>query len=203
MDSAVSNKALVIGNGESRSSINLEQFKNQYTLIGCNAIHRDITVDHLVCCDRRMAEESTNNPNTKDTQIYVRDSWFHYFRKIKKNKNVNVLPPLPYKGETKKDDPDHWGSGGYAILLAAHLGFKEIELIGFDLYPKDNSVNNVYKGTDNYAKAGSQAVDYSYWVYQISQLFNHFPDTSFIIRNNQYWIMPAEWQKSNVKFVAL
>ena len=150
-----------------------------------------------------MAEEATNNPNTKDTQIYVRESWFHYFRKIKKNKNVKLLPELPYKGDSKKDDPDHWGSGGYAILLAASLGFEEIELVGFDLYPKDETVNNIYKGTNNYAKAGSQAIDYSFWVYQIGQLFKHYPNTTFIIRNNQYWTIPEDWKKSNVNFLAL
>lgn len=203
MDSAVSNKAVVIGNGESRLSVDLENYKEHYTLIGCNAIHRDLIVDHLICCDRRMAEEATNNINTKDTKIYVRESWHHYFRKIKKNKNVLLLPNLPYVGESKKDQPDHWGSGGYAILLAANLGFKDVELIGFDLYPKDETVNNVYKDTSNYAKAGSQAVDYSFWVYQISQIFKHYPNTTFIIRNNRYWNFPNDWKKDNVKFVAL
>lgn len=197
------NKALVIGNGESRKNINLELYKNTHTLIGCNAIHRDTIVDHLICCDRRMADESTNNPNTKNTQIYVRPSWHHYFRKIQKNKNVNLLPELPYVGETKKDHPDHWGSGGYAILLAASLGFKEIEIIGFDLYPKGTSVNNIYKGTANYSKEDAKPVDYSYWVYQLSQIFNYYPDTIFIIRNYQHWVLPGDWKKSNVKVVAL
>ena len=202
MASDESNKALVIGNGESRRNVDLNLFSD-YTLIGCNAIHRDFKVDHLICCDRRMAEEATNNENIQDTKVYVRESWHHYFRKIKKNKNVLLLPDLPYVGESKKDHPDHWGSGGYAVLLAATLGFKEIELLGFDLYPKENTVNNIYKGTINYAKEGAQAIDYSFWVYQIAQLFKHFPNTTFTIRNNQHWIMPTEWQKSNVKFLAL
>ena len=196
------NKALVIGNGESRKNINLEQYAN-YTLIGCNAIHRDIIVDHLICCDRRMVEESTNNPNTNNTQIYVRESWYHYFRKIKKNKNVKLLPTLPYEGDKKADHPDHWGSGGYAVLVAASLGFKEIELIGFDLYPIGTTVNNVYKGTANYSKADARPVDYSFWVYQISQIFRHYPNTQFVIRNRDTWICPDDWQKENVKFVAL
>lgn len=203
MDLGVSNKAVVIGNGESRKSVNLESYKDNYTLIGCNAIHRDTIVDHLICCDRRMAEEATNNTNILKTQVYVRPSWFHYFRKIKKNKNVNLLPDLPYTGKNKMDDPDHWGSGGFALLLAAANGFNEVELLGFDLYPKEQSVNNIYKGTENYAKEGSQAVDYSFWVYQISQIFKYYPNTKFIIRNHQTWQMPAEWRKDNVKFVAL
>ncbi len=196
-------KAIVIGNGESRRGVDLETYRTTHTLIGCNAVHRDLVVDHLICCDRRMIAEATENPLTKDTLIYVRDNWFHFFRKIQKNKNINHLPKLPYKGETKKDDPEHWGSGGYAVLLAAELGFDEIEILGFDLYPTNTTVNNIYKGTQNYARVDAQPVDYSYWVYQISQIFRYYPDTKFIIKNKIYWKLPAEWQKNNVEFVAL
>lgn len=195
-------RAVVIGNGESRRSINLESYRPD-TLIGCNAVHRDLNVDHLICCDRRMAAEATENPQTKNTLIYVRPSWFHYFRKIQKNKNIRPVPNLPYVGELKRDDPDHWGSGGYAVLLAATLGFEEIELVGFDLYPITDSVNNIYKGTENYARVEAQAVDPSYWIYQISKIFGCFPRSTFIIRNRDTWEMPKEWQKSNVKVVAL
>lgn len=196
-------KAVVIGNGESRRSVDLEKYRNEYVLIGCNAIHRDTKVNHLVCCDRRMAWEATENTETKDTTIYVRDQWFHFFRKIQKNKNIQQLPSLPYNGDTKKDDPEHWGSGGYAILLSATMGFDEVEIIGFDLYPVDQSVNNIYKGTENYSRADAQPVDPSYWIYQIGKIFHYYPNTTFIIRNHQTWVMPSEWQKLNVKFVAL
>jgi hypothetical protein len=196
-------KAVVIGNGESRRNTNLETYRLEYKLIGCNALHRDTIVDHLICCDRRMAAEATENTQTKDTLIYVRPSWFHYFRKIQKNKNIRLVPNLPYKGDFKRDDPDHWGSGGFAVLLAASLEFDTIELIGFDLYPISENVNNIYKGTQNYSKAVSQPVDPSYWVYQIGQVFKFFPKSQFIIRNHQTWSIPQEWQKNNVTFVAL
>ncbi len=195
-------KVLVIGNGESRSQVDLDQYTSN-TIIGCNAVHRDHKVDHLICCDRRMAEEATNNLEIADTQIYVRSKWFHYFRKIKKNKNIRELPLLPYNGTTKKDDPEHWGSGGYAVLLAAALDFKDIEMIGFDLYPINDKVNNIYKDTENYSKSNSQPVDPSYWIYQIGKVFSHYPECSFTIRNNQSWSMPLEWQKNNVKFIAI
>lgn len=197
------NKALVVGNGESRRDIDLTTYRPTHTLIGCNALHRDITVDHLICCDRRMAEEATKNPNTKNTMVYVRPDWHHHFRKIRKNKNVKLVPDLPYRGNVKRDFPDHWGSGCYAVLLAATMEFKEIELLGFDLYPIDRTVNNIYKNTNNYARSGSTAVDPSYWIYQIAQVFKYFPNSNFILRNRQLWKIPEEWQKSNVSFVAL
>jgi len=196
-------QAVVVGNGESRRGVNLESYRLTHTLIGCNGIHRDIKVDHLVCCDRRMVAEAIVNPNISDTLIYVRDSLYHYFRKILKNKQIQRLPPIPIVGELKKDQPDHWGSGCYAILLAAHLRFEEITLIGFDLYPIHNKVNNLYKGTENYARVDAQAVDYAYWVYHTELIFKRHPQIQFTVINHAGWAMPKEWQKNNVKFVAL
>lgn len=193
-------KALVVGNGESRKNLNLEKFKSTHTIIGCNALHRDITVEHLICCDRRMAEEAVNNPNNKNTLIYVRKDWYHYFRKILKNKNICHLPEIPKVGELKRDQPDHWGSGSYAILLAASLGYQEIDLIGFDLYPINDKVNNIYKGTANYSKIDSQAVDPSYWVYHGSEIFLKYHQTHFNFYNTSEWQIPKEWQKKNVQF---
>ena len=47
---------LVIGNGESRLKTNLNKIED--IKIGCNAICRDMPVDHLVCVDRRMVLEA-------------------------------------------------------------------------------------------------------------------------------------------------
>ena len=196
-------RALVIGNGESRRNLDLVSLKIDNILIGCNAIHRDITVDHLVCCDRRMVEEAVQNPDTANTDIYVREDWFKYYRKIQKLKNIKQVPALPYQGEAKRDQPDHWGSGGYAVLVAAELGFENISLAGFDLYSKNNKVNNIYKGTNNYAAPDSHSIDYNYWVYQVSKVFEHYSNITFTIINESTWTMPLEWQKNNVTRIDL
>lgn len=189
----------VFGNGESRSLLNIDSLRSRYTLIGCNAIHRDHIVDHLVCCDRRMVEEATENPMTKDTLIYVREEQYHHFRKIKKNKKIQLLPDLPYQGEKRADKPRHWGSGPYAILVAASMNPINIDLFGFDLYGRLDNFNNVYKGTKNYKRANESAVDPSYWIYQISRLFLSFPDIHFTIYNNLDWQLPQQWRQANVK----
>ena len=191
-------RALVIGNGESRRNINISSFQD-HTLIGCNALHRDITVDHLVCCDQRMVREAVENPNTINTTIYVRDLWYHYFRKIRKNKNISLVPDLPYNGDRRHDQSIHWGSGPYAVLLACVLEHREISMIGFDLYAKEDRVNNIYKGTPNYAKSESSPIDPAYWVYQIGKIFHYFPDTQFNIYNYSSWQCPLDWQKENVQ----
>ena len=189
----------VLGNGESRQNINPSKFLNP--IIGCNAVHRDVFVDHLVCCDRRMVEEAIKNTNIKNTFIHTRKDWFNYF--YSKNQNVKLLPDLPYSGDDRKDQPVHWGSGPYAVLLAANLCSDEISLYGFDLYSQNTLINNIYKGTNNYSQSDSRAVDPSYWVYQIAKIFTCFPNTKFKIHNFQDWQLPAEWQKNNVMLVDL
>lgn len=194
---------VVIGNGESRQSIDI-QLHEYTTIIGCNAIHRDMHVDHLVCCDRRMMEESTSSPNTLQTKIYARPDWFRYYRKIKKDKRINLVPELPYKEKnTKADDPIHWGSGPYAVLLAATLEENSIHLLGFDLYSKNEKVNNIYKDTPNYGKKDSRPVDYNFWEYQIAKVFANYPNKKFVIFNNKDWRMPIKWNLPNVEFEVL
>ena len=67
---------LVIGNGESRKDINLSNINMKK--VGCNAIHRDHYVDHLVCVDRRMVQEDEQNRYHQNSKIYTRQDWFNY-----------------------------------------------------------------------------------------------------------------------------
>jgi hypothetical protein len=80
------------------------------------------------------------------------------------------------------------------------LGFENITLVGFDLYSKNNQVNNIYKDTANYAKATSHSIDYNYWVYQVSKIFHLYPSLQFTILNQSDWVLPREWQLPNVQF---
>lgn len=151
-----------------------------------------------------MGEEAIVSENTSNTKIYVRSDWFNYFRKIKKDKRIHQVPELPYKGNTKADDPIHWGGGPYAVLVAAQLEHVEtIILVGFDLYSKNERVNNLYKGTKNYKDKNSQPVDPSYWIYQIAKIFQYYPKKSFIIFNDRKWEMPKSWKQKNVSFEIL
>ena len=201
IDSAILDKpSLVIGNGESRKDINLKLLQEKFITVGCNALHRDFMSDHIVCVDRRMAEEVTNNPATQISKIYVRKDWFHYFRKIKKNKNIVEVPPIPYTGTAREDDPVNWGSGPYALLIGATLS-DTIFLIGFDLYGNHNLLNNVYKGTANYAKTESNAVDPAYWIRQIGKTMSRLYHKKFVIINEPGWSVPKEWKLQNVQFM--
>ena len=196
--------ALAVGNGESRSGIDLNLFKSKSIIVGCNAIQREVDAPHVVCCDRRMIEESLDSPNTKNSFIYVRDDWFeHYWKKYKKR--IRPVPELPYEGNTKADSPKHWGSGPFAVLIAADLeeNLDTIVLLGFDLYPKNDSFNNIYKDTKNYNPSSAKPIDYSFWEYQIAKVFEHYEHRKFIVLNDSEWKMPKSWKRKNVSFQVL
>lgn len=220
INSAKSDNCLVIGNGESRKNINLNYFLTDYTIVGCNALHRDISPDYLVCCDRRMIDEAVENLKHSETKIFIRDEWYNFYRKSKKNKKIFELPNIPYPPETRQDEKRNWGSGTYAVLISAQMNFSNIYLLGFDLYSIKNSaigikggghwynyiketVNNLYKDSSNYAKSDSQPVDPSGWIYQLSRVFEIYSNKNFFIINEPNWELPKEWCKSNVHFRSL
>lgn len=193
-------KALVIGNGESRKEVDIEKHRLSHTLIGCNAIYRDINVDHLICCDNRMMKESFQHQNTLNCKIYTRDEYFYEHRKIYKRKNIERLPMLPFENNIKADHPRHWGSGPYAIYLATVLGFNDLDMIGFDLYGRQGKINNIYKSTNNYASKESREIDPSFWIYQIGKIIFHNPKIRFTFHNKDSWMIPAQWKADNCFF---
>lgn len=184
---------LVIGNGESRKQLELGSILEKFVTVGCNAICRDYSVDHLICCDRRMAIEAIAvAPST--TTIYTRPNWSEMLDRFS---NLVQVPELPYRGKNREDDPFQWGSGGYALLVGCLQG-DNISIVGFDLWSDSHYVNNVYKNTANYSKEDSHAIDPSYWIYQIGKVFQLFPNKQFTIYNKENWKVPEQWQHSNV-----
>lgn len=189
--------SLAVGNGESRSNIDLQLFSN-HTIVGCNALVRDYHVDHLVCVDRRMVREALSHVNCP-TYIYTRPEWIKEF---KNQTCVSTVPNLVYQGSTRADEPFQWGSGPYAVLKAALL-HDTVELLGFDLYSKDSHINNLYKDTLNYNVSNYRSIDPKYWIHQISTVFSVFPDKYFTVYNDNTWCIPETWKLNNVVFKSL
>lgn len=189
----------VFGNGESRKQINLDTLQGYK--IGCNAIIRDYQVDELVCVDRRMVEEAIRIGANNNCKIYTRKDWIKRFANVS---NINEVPNLPYKSNLREDEPIHWGSGPYAILIAVNnlTSFsdqlnREINLIGFDLYSKTKFVNNIYKDTDSYGKSNSKSIDPRYWIHQIGKIIELFPFIKFNVYQSNHWALPTAWNKPN------
>lgn len=185
-----------IGNGESRKNVDINLLHTPK--VGCNAICRDFDVDHLICVDRRMVNEAIDlEVNSKNTLIYTRKDWHPMYKDAKR---IRELPDLPYVGVDRWDEPFQWGSGPYAVLLAAKLcKEKQVKLLGFDLYSKTNNVNNLYKDTKNYDDSHKRAVDPRYWIHQIGMVFKYYTKTRFTIYQDEGWQLPKAWKYTNVK----
>lgn len=182
---------LVIGNGESRRDLDLKQIN--MSKIGCNAIYRDCFVEDIVCVDRKMLKEILRT--TYRANVYTRKEWFVPYRL---DKRLRMLPKLPFETKTRMDEPMNWGSGPYAVLLGAMKAEHTIRLVGFDLFSKDRKFNNIYKDTENYNSSSKKSVDPSYWIYQISCIFDLYKNKNFIIYNDKDWPMPDSWKLANV-----
>ena len=194
-------QTLAIGNGESRLELDLHSITSSFETVGCNAICRDVNVDHLVCCDYRMVIESFEHI-TPATQLYLRDEHYQIFKKSNKYANINPVPSLTFSPTDRYNLPCNWGSGTYAVLLAAQLPHQHVYLIGFDLYSSTQLVNNVYKNTRNYASAQSLPVDPSYWIAQIAQVFAMYSSKQFVIVNRENWQLPEQWKLPNTSKIS-
>ena len=182
----------VFGNGESRTSININNLDG--IKIGCNAIYRDYQMDHLICVDRRMVQEALTNGANQTAYVYTREDWVNQF----KSTRMRAVPKLPYEGTERWDEPFQWGSGPYAVLLAAKLcKGPTVRLIGFDLHSSTQTVNNVYKNSSNYDDANKRAVDPRYWIHQIGMVFSCYTKIKFVIHNDNFEL-PKAWKYPNV-----
>ena len=187
----------VIGNGESRKNINLDRIDQ--IKIGCNAIFRDWQMNHLICCDRKMVLESIAETDLQKTTVYTRPEYLHMHTQLK------PLPTLPYDSELRQDQPMHWGSGPYAVLLATQLNSENhtINLLGFDLYGQGEHINNVYKDSYGYNRSSERAVDPRYWIHQLGKIFEIHTKMSFEIYVPDNFIKPKDWNHTNLEYKSL
>ena len=83
--------AFCFGNGKSRLDFDMNVIKNRGTTFGCNAIYRDMKVDHLVTVDNEITHEIYRSGYCQDNHTHIRD-W-------------NVLPMF-FLDTLKNDYPD-------------------------------------------------------------------------------------------------
>ena len=79
--------------------------------------------------------------------------------------------------------PVGWSTGNTALHLACRYGeVEEIYILGFDLSTYEDTLNNIYKGTDNYLPATSKGFNSINWLNQMKAVFQEFSDKQF------YWV---------------
>ena len=171
----------MLGNGTSRSEINLHQLKEKGTVYGCNALYREFTPDYLVAVDTKMVLEinkagyqRSNQVWTNPNRAYYQMSGFNFFN--------------PSKG---------WSSGPTALWLASTHDNQEIYILGFDYQGIDDKVNNIYASTPNYKKSNERATYFGNWLKQTCITCEKFSEKRYIrvVGNNAF--IPKEFSKIN------
>ena len=147
--------AFVLGNGQSRKGIDLNNLKEKGTVFACNAVYRTHQPHWLVAVDPKMMLEIAETDYVVHNKVYS-----NYNRQYEKHQKLldHVTWSKPSLG---------WSSGPTALRLACEQGFKEIYTLGFDyqgLAVDSNKnrfhLNNIYGDTRNYKKNNDEATFY-------------------------------------------
>ena len=98
---------------------------------------------------------------------------------------------------TPIDFPVGWSAGCTALYLACQgVEIEEIYILGYDLSSYEDTLNNLYKGTDNYLPATAKGFNSTNWMNQMATVFKEFSDKQF------YWVdrqLKEKLQFNNVK----
>jgi len=155
--------AFVLGNGQSRVSIDLVQLQQLGPVYGCNGLYRDWEPDCLVATDRPIAEAIQHSGYSKKHRFYTRK-------------------PLPDLGALTVPRKYHGNSSGpIACALAALDDHDRIYMLGFDMGPSPSMrFNNVYAGTEFYKSADAAPTFTGNWIRQLLTIAGDFSKSKFI-----------------------
>lgn len=184
----ISNQAVIIGNGMSRLGNNLlPNFKNhrggllgsrRLQTYGCNGLYRDFAPDFLICTGKEMAKELSSSGYCNDHIVYA---------------GAASIMEHPGKFYLIPQNPA-WNAGAIATYLACFDGHKKVYLYGFDGQAADESINNVYAGTNAYPTAGSPVSD-AIWVTAMTHIMDLYDDVEFVkISSSGNTAVPLEWK---------
>lgn len=156
--------AFVLGNGVSRSAIDVDDLIRLGPVYGCNALYRTHALTALVATDRPIAEEIQNSGYSLQHRFYT--------RRPLPNTGAQAVP-RPYFG---------FSSGPIALALAAaeNVGGR-IYLLGFDLGPTlSGRFNNLFADTDHYKKSEAAPTFTGNWIRQMITVMRDHPDRQFL-----------------------
>jgi hypothetical protein len=178
----MSSIAFVLGNGESRKGIDIDDLKERGTVFACNGVYRTHRPDFLVAVDPKMILEIAESDYPVHNKV-----WSNFNNQYNKNQKImdHVNWFKPSLG---------WSSGPTALKLACDQGHKEIYILGFDYQGhaegnKNNRFrfNNMFKDTRNYKKSNDEATFYGNWMNQTKRCLQDYKEVKF------HRVVPAGW----------
>jgi hypothetical protein len=172
--------AFVLGNGVSRSHIDVDQLLRVGPVYGCNALYRTHTPTVLVSTDRPISAAIQAAGYPSRNRFYTR-----------RPENGTGAQPVPqkYRG---------FSSGPIAAGIAAEDGNTIIYLLGFDLGPNSTgNFNNVYAGTEFYKPTTALPTYTGNWIRQLITVTTDYPNRQFIRVHGDTTASIAEFSKIN------
>lgn len=175
--------AFVIGNGTSRSTIDIDKLHNHGIVFGCNGLYRQHTPDYLIAVDVKMILEINREGYNVHNEV-----WTNYNKAYENLKNLNYFKPS--KG---------WSSGPTALHMSTEKGFKVIYILGFDYKGLQDGrrFNNIYSDTSNYKKSSDGATYYGNWLKQTKTVIEQNPTVQYVRVVDHDTFMPPELSKLN------
>ena len=174
--------AFVLGNGESRKGIEINDLKEKGTVFACNGVFRTHQPHFLIAVDPKMLLEIGETDYVVHNKVYS-----NYNQQYTKHQKLldHVQWFKPSLG---------WSSGPTALRLACDQGFKEIYILGFDYQGHSEAqhknrfrFNNIFKDTRNYKKSNDEATFYGNWMNQTKKCLQDFKDVQF------HRVIPTGW----------
>ena len=183
----MSSIAFVLGNGESRRGIEINDLKEKGTVFACNAVYRTHRPDFLVAVDPKMIFEIAETDYPVHNKV-----WSNFNAQY--NKHPKILNHINWFKPSLG-----WSSGPTALRMACEHGFKEIYILGFDYQGlnqgKRFTLNNIFGDTRNYKKRNDEATFYGNWMNQTKRCLQDFKDVQFHRVIPKGWFRPKdiEW----------
>ena len=172
--------AFVLGNGVSRSHIDVDQLLRVGPVYGCNALYRTHTPTVLVSTDRPISAAIQASGYPARNRFYTRRP---------ENGTGAQAVPQKYRG---------FSSGPIAAGIAAEDGNTIIYLLGFDLGPNSTgNFNNVYAGTEFYKATTALPTYTGNWIRQLITVTTDYPNLKFILVHGDTTASIAEFSKIN------
>lgn len=188
----ISNKAVVLGNGPSRTELTPNLFKllknhkggllaaGALQTYGCNAITRDFIPDFVVANDE-VASELVNSGACDKTIIYG---------------TAAMVLSYPGKFYLVPQQPA-WDMGAIAAYLACFDGHRTVYLLGFDCYDGHSAeqyVYNVYADTPGYPSSNSPNTE-AFFIKTLEQVMTTYSHVEFVrVMPTATYAMPDSWK---------
>jgi hypothetical protein len=91
-----------------------------------------------------------------------------------------------------------WSAGNTALYLACQAIPKKVYVLGFDLSSYNDSLNNMYKGTNNYLPSDAKGFNSVNWYNQMRTVFREF-----WLYGTKFYLVDSEvkFDEKNVSYI--